>query len=240
MELLIAAWLLPVPFGEREVCCKSERHAFKGPRLLQPIAGIVQCLHKQQPTVRETPWYCRVPYTTVQQLYINLVKLIINRFFACFGFVCFLDVFVTFFTGQYDKCSGLLKSKPFFQRWIMPGLALQLLGKRPKCQSYNNFFPSTSHARPQSTPKWHPSRHYWEISLETWPTEIFSGSCDGQLLSSSHWLSGPLQGFVISGKDSSDDKTAPVALKLVLVLVTEAGESASRRSRCHFLGELNH
>ena len=41
--------------------------------------------------------------------------------------VGFLDVFVTFFTGQLSPDTGLLEPKKFFQRWISPGLVLQLL-----------------------------------------------------------------------------------------------------------------
>ena len=39
--------------------------------------------------------------------------------------ICFLDVFITFFTGELN--SGTLEPKPFFQRWILPGPLLQLL-----------------------------------------------------------------------------------------------------------------
>lgn len=40
--------------------------------------------------------------------------------------VSFLDVFVTFFTGELDA-AGLLVPKDFFSRWILPGVVLQLI-----------------------------------------------------------------------------------------------------------------
>lgn len=43
------------------------------------------------------------------------------------GIAYFLDVFITFFTGEFHQESGVLIPKPFFQRWILPGLVLQLL-----------------------------------------------------------------------------------------------------------------
>jgi len=41
--------------------------------------------------------------------------------------ICFLDVPVTFLTGELDDRTGVLIPKPFFPRWILPGIALQLL-----------------------------------------------------------------------------------------------------------------
>ena len=38
----------------------------------------------------------------------------------------FLDVFVTFFTGELDPVTGYLVPKPWFPRWVLPGLILQL------------------------------------------------------------------------------------------------------------------
>ena len=40
--------------------------------------------------------------------------------------VCFLDVFVTFFTGELTSV-GKLVPKPFFKRFILPGIVLQLI-----------------------------------------------------------------------------------------------------------------
>merc|ERR1711862_233485 len=41
--------------------------------------------------------------------------------------ICFCDVFVSFFTGELHPNNGTLIPKPFVKRWVVPGLALQLL-----------------------------------------------------------------------------------------------------------------
>jgi len=41
---------------------------------------------------------------------------------------------VVFFTGEYNPNTGVLEPKAFFPRWILPGLALQLL-VNPKMES---------------------------------------------------------------------------------------------------------
>lgn len=38
-----------------------------------------------------------------------------------------MDVPITFFTGEIHEETGTLIPKPMFQRWILPGLLLQLL-----------------------------------------------------------------------------------------------------------------
>ena len=43
------------------------------------------------------------------------------------GIVCFMDVFITFFTGELHPDTGLLIPKPFFKRWLIPGLIFQLV-----------------------------------------------------------------------------------------------------------------
>uniref|UniRef100_A0A7S2A8I3 Uncharacterized protein n=1 Tax=Trieres chinensis TaxID=1514140 RepID=A0A7S2A8I3_TRICV len=41
--------------------------------------------------------------------------------------ISFLDVFITFFTGELSEQTGVLRPKKFFKRWILPGVLLQLL-----------------------------------------------------------------------------------------------------------------
>ena len=52
---------------------------------------------------------------------------LVKEFMTVVSIVCFLDVFVTFFTGEIDPTSRELVPKPFFRRWILPGLLMQLL-----------------------------------------------------------------------------------------------------------------
>lgn len=73
------------------------------------------------------PWYCSEPYASFQAHYVGLVNFFIDEFMIIVSIVCFLDVWVTFFTGEIDPVTGELVPKPFFARWILPGLVLQLL-----------------------------------------------------------------------------------------------------------------
>jgi hypothetical protein len=56
-----------------------------------------------------------------------VVELISHRIADLVSMVSFLDVFITFFTGELDERTGLLVPKPFFNRWIFPGVVLQLI-----------------------------------------------------------------------------------------------------------------
>jgi hypothetical protein len=55
-----------------------------------------------------------------------VVELVSHRIAHLVSTVSFLDVFITFFTGELDG-TGLLVPKPFFNRWIFPGVVLQLI-----------------------------------------------------------------------------------------------------------------
>ena len=41
--------------------------------------------------------------------------------------IFFLDVFITFFTGELSSSAGTIVPKPFFTRYILPGVGLQLI-----------------------------------------------------------------------------------------------------------------
>lgn len=63
----------------------------------------------------------------IQSVYIIVLKIFIQDFLALISVVCFADVFVVFFTGTFNPETGKLEPRKFFQRWILPGLVLQLL-----------------------------------------------------------------------------------------------------------------
>jgi hypothetical protein len=71
------------------------------------------------------PWYCE--YKTSHRIY----RFVIDTFWNCFpfgeGVAYILDIFITFFTGDFHPVTEVLIPKPFFNRWILPGLVLQLL-----------------------------------------------------------------------------------------------------------------
>ena len=76
---------------------------------------------------RPLPWYCQEVATTLQAIYIRILKFTIHAVSTFVSMVSFLDVFMTFFTGELDPDDGRLVPKPFVERWILPGIALQLL-----------------------------------------------------------------------------------------------------------------
>lgn len=135
--------LVPDPVAEWKQCgavhVPIARHIVKrGPPLIQWIKKIGR--KAQEDTLHEvedeeerkakellTPWYCHKPYSTAQGLYIQFLKIAIHEFLVFVGLVCFLDVFVTFFTGELHPDNGNLVPKPFFARWLLPGIVLQLL-----------------------------------------------------------------------------------------------------------------
>ena len=77
------------------------------PRLVEPV---------------ELPWYC----DTVDHA-LDASEFLLHHFLNFFGLVCFLDVFLTFFTGRINPKTGRMEPPPWFQRWVVPGLVLQLL-----------------------------------------------------------------------------------------------------------------
>jgi hypothetical protein len=62
-----------------------------------------------------------------QQVSFFAVEFFSHRVVELVSIVSFLDVFITFLTGELDEKTGGLKPKSFFARWILPGVALQLL-----------------------------------------------------------------------------------------------------------------
>ena len=82
---------------------------------------------KKRGNRRQLPWYCAEPYSQAHAIYRDIITFIVEEFLLFVSAVCFLDVFVTFFTGELHPENGTLIPKPFFPRWILPGLILQLL-----------------------------------------------------------------------------------------------------------------
>ena len=72
------------------------------------------------------PWYCQRPWADIHVAYIKTLEVAIVESLAFISFVMFCDVFVSFFTGELDV-TGELVPKPWFKRWILPGVAIQLL-----------------------------------------------------------------------------------------------------------------
>lgn len=73
------------------------------------------------------PWYCKEPVVTLQTSYIKMLRFFLYEVLAMVDVIFFLDVFVVFFTGRFDPLTGELVPMPFFKRWILPGVLMQLL-----------------------------------------------------------------------------------------------------------------
>lgn len=119
LESLFDQYLVPEPLESLTEC--------KAP-VERPIKLFI--LHRllRRPRRDFSPkWYCLEPYTSVHELYRLFIGTLVHQFFLVVSIICFLDVFVCFFMGQFDKDSGILKPRPPFHRWIAPGLALQLI-----------------------------------------------------------------------------------------------------------------
>eukprot|EP00581_Thalassiosira_minuscula_P012821 CAMPEP_0183716076 /NCGR_PEP_ID=MMETSP0737-20130205/10100_1 /TAXON_ID=385413 /ORGANISM="Thalassiosira miniscula, Strain CCMP1093" /LENGTH=640 /DNA_ID=CAMNT_0025945285 /DNA_START=1 /DNA_END=1920 /DNA_ORIENTATION=+ len=75
----------------------------------------------------QPPWYCYKPFANIQKSFASLLRYIIKHLLVVISIICFMDVFVTFFTGEICPETGCLQPKPFVERWLVPGLILQLL-----------------------------------------------------------------------------------------------------------------
>jgi DNA-binding TFAR19-related protein (PDSD5 family) len=123
IETIMDHALIPKPIAEWPQCAVEEpkRRRFPGARLIarfRPPKPV-----KQKPL----PWFCRPFFVAIQGTYIRAANFCIHQFLVIVGIICFLDVFVTFFTGELNSETGALEPKPFVARWILPGLVLQLL-----------------------------------------------------------------------------------------------------------------
>jgi hypothetical protein len=119
--------LTPSPVSERQECKKWTPDSFAD-----------RLFHSFFRYTFSPPWYCFEPYATAQSYYRTVADFFIDEFKVVVSIVCFLDVFITFFTGEIDHVTGELVPKPFFNRWIFPGLFLQLL-VNPSIGSVSNF-----------------------------------------------------------------------------------------------------
>lgn len=80
-----------------------------------------------QESCRSAPWYCRPTYYYFQTTYSATIHFIIEQIMTLMAVVFTVDVPFFFFTGKYEDETGLLIARPFFRRWLIPGLMLQLV-----------------------------------------------------------------------------------------------------------------
>ena len=136
LDELIALMLVPTRVSELEQCQEN--------KIIKRIWNIHIFARKRNNEDR--PWYCHEPYAGIQESFHNvvaltftLINMLINLIIQpAVGMAYILDVFITFFTGVFHPDNGALISKPFFERWIIPGIALQLI-VNPFMQGISEF-----------------------------------------------------------------------------------------------------
>ena len=121
---------VPKPVTEWAAC--SDIHNVKteaSPRwkIIRAIKKLRHQRKHESINERVKPWFCKVPYSTAQIAFVRVLHVLVTDFLVLVGIICFLDVFITFFTGELSDKNGVLIPKPFMQRWILPGIVLQLL-----------------------------------------------------------------------------------------------------------------
>jgi hypothetical protein len=98
--------------GSWEQCSNNQRSKRVASSVLVPVIASINDLTCSASKVKQT-WF----------MVAHIIATMLVPIVDC---ICFLDVFITFFTGELDD-NGTLLPKPFFQRWVLPGPFLQLL-----------------------------------------------------------------------------------------------------------------
>jgi hypothetical protein len=144
IESIMEHTFIPTPVSQLAVC---ETHAEDGPRILRVIRRVFRKVTRRKPSqTKPLPWYCHNTFATAQTVYIKTLEFLIHEFLVLMGVICFLDVFVTFFTGEIDVDTGILSPKPFFARWFVPGLVMHL-AINPNVESASRVVMKVSHMR---------------------------------------------------------------------------------------------
>lgn len=142
IESIMEHTLIPTPMSQLAVCAT---HNEDGPRILRVIRRVFRKFTRRKPMqTKSLPWYCHKTFATAQTVYIKTLEFFIHEFLVLMGVICFLDVFVTFFTGEIDVDTGILSPKPFFARWFVPGLVMHL-AINPKVESASRVVMKVRH-----------------------------------------------------------------------------------------------
>jgi hypothetical protein len=110
-KMSLDQFIVRVLLGSRQQC-NNEGKKRVAPSLFIPTIGSISDITCSASKVKQT-WF------VVAHIVATMLVPTVN----C---ICFLDVFVTFLTGELSS-NGTLVPKPFFERWILPGPVLQLL-----------------------------------------------------------------------------------------------------------------
>lgn len=127
--------LVPTPMEEWEICQELPMTADESGFWFSSFMR-----NHTKPITRIPPWYCS--YKTAHSMFSNVIRFAVTETLVIAGIVCYLDVFVTFFTGELDPETGTLGPKPSFTRYLLPGLLLQLV-VNPQMVRTSGFFIAT-------------------------------------------------------------------------------------------------
>ena len=127
MEAIMDKKFIPVPVLQRTECIGQSPITLNLFRPIHSLTQVKDAVIQRWHPKRPRPWYCEGSYPRLQAIYINVADFVIHRFLVLVSMVMFVDVYIEFFTGKYDKDSGHLVPPPFFERYIFPGLLLQLM-----------------------------------------------------------------------------------------------------------------
>ena len=105
--------LFPTPYSDLKACRKVDRGFFGS------------LVNRSAP--RPRPRYCHDDVVALQAFGIALMKIFVELILVIVNFMFFFDVPVSFFTGCFNKENGVLEPKRFFERWIAPGVLLQMI-----------------------------------------------------------------------------------------------------------------
>jgi hypothetical protein len=127
MEAIMDKKFIPVLVLQRAECTGKLPLKLSFAHPIRSFKQLKDAFVKRWQPEKPRPWYCEGPYVRFQAIYISVADFVLHRFLVLISIVMFVDVYVEFFTGKYDKNSGHLVPPPFFERYIFPGLLLQLM-----------------------------------------------------------------------------------------------------------------
>ncbi len=109
--------VIPIP----KVCQISKKESS---RKLVPILGIFNPVSSTSFAMNSSLVYC----STILETRLSMIHVLSNYLELIMYVVSFLDVFITFFTGEIKhKCGLVIRPKSFLVRWVFPGVGLQLI-----------------------------------------------------------------------------------------------------------------
>ncbi|CAB9526304.1 expressed unknown protein [Seminavis robusta] len=113
--------MIPKPMIARKQCSCSSRE------LEELDSWILSLSTPRQTQCPSDPWFCQPPVSAAQAFYTAVMRFVLEHFMVIVSIVVFLDVPVYFYTGELCPDTGSLIPKGFFDRWIAPGILLQLI-----------------------------------------------------------------------------------------------------------------